>query len=650
MADLVVECTPTDQECRDLVHKIVASKEFQRANRLRDFLLYVADRKLSHAPQDITESLIGQRVFARPSSYNTGEDSIVRTEARLLRQRLERYFAGEGAAEPIRIEIPKGSYVPVFFRRDLAPAITVPEPQPIKPRTARALWVSICACLVGLALLLWAGALPIGPGRSTRSASVLVSVPGTVDLQSSDPELVSGFEWAKQRALGYTYSGDAVGDWYDSTAGTRYAFCMRDVSHQSTGAAVLGFSGHTRNMLRRFAGSISASRDWCGFWEINKDGFPAPVDYQDDGHFWYCLPANFDVMRACYRQFLWTGDQTYFDSTFSNFYDRTVTDYVAAWDPNRDGIMESSPRVRPRGIASYHQQQPDLLVGADLIAAQYAGYVTYSAIQRQKGSRGSLSDRLAIEYLAKAQALRLHYNTAWWNPIQNRHYSTMLADRSFYPGYVAEANLFALLFGLTEEGLKTGAALDVLERNRPEFDQNLSYFPEILFQYGRNESAYRYLLQLTDPNFRGRGMPEIVFAVVGATATGLMGLSPDARQNTVQTFPRLPKTIAWVKLNRVPVLQNQIAVRHQGTAETTFTNQAGPSLQWKASFPLPPGDALPVLLLDGKPIQGTVEERQNRQRVISVLVPVGRGETRTVSFLASISENLLLRFGPELQR
>jgi hypothetical protein len=87
MADLVVECSPTDQECRALVQKIVASIEFRKATRLRDFLLYVVDRKLARAPQEVTESLIGQRVFGRPSTYNTGEDSIVRTEARLLRQR-----------------------------------------------------------------------------------------------------------------------------------------------------------------------------------------------------------------------------------------------------------------------------------------------------------------------------------------------------------------------------------------------------------------------------------------------------------------------------------------------------------------------------------------------------------------------------------
>ena len=628
MADLVVECSPTDQECRALVQKIVASSEFQRAARLRDFLLYVVDRKLARAPQEVTETLIGQRVFGRPSTYHTGEDSIVRTEARLLRQRLERYFSQEGIAEPMVLEIPKGSYVPVFYRRDLPSAtpLTLPEPPPSRSRAA--LWLLLFACTLAAGLLSWL--LLFVHSSHLTTPSIPRQMAGTVELESSDAQLVRSFAWAKQRALGYTYSGDAVGDWYDSTAESRYAFCMRDVSHQSTGAAVLGLAGHTRNMLRRFAASISASRDWCGFWEINKDGFPAPIDYQDDHHFWYCLPANFDVMRACYQQFLWTGDRAYFDSVFSNFYDRTVTDYVAAWDPNREGIMQSSPQVRRRGIASYYQGQPNMLIGADLIAAQYKGYLTYAAIQQQKGTRGSLSDSLASEYLAKAQALRLRYNTEWWDPIQNRHYSIMLANHRFYQGYIAESNVFGLLFGLTEDGLKTDAALDSLEKNRPDSDQKLSYFPEILFHYGRNDSAYRYLLELTDPNFRGRGMPEIVFAVVGATATGLAGISPDARQHTVETLSRLPKAVNWVKLMRVPVLQNEVTVRHQGVTETTFTNQAGPPIRWKASFPLLSSDQQPQLLLDGKPIRANIEPGFHRQAVISVLVPVASGQTRTV--------------------
>lgn len=450
-------------------------------------------------------------------------------------------------------------------------------------------------------------------------------------MESSDSQLVVRFESAKRRALSYAYSGDPVGDWYDSTAGTRYAFCMRDVSHQSIGAAVLGLAGHTRNMLRHFAASISSARDWCGFWEINKDGFPAPIDYHDDRNFWYCLPANFDVMRACYRQFLWTGDRTYFDSVFSNFYDRSVTDYVAAWDPNHIGIMQSDPRNRPRGIASYYQQQPNLLVGADLLAAQYIGYLSYAAIERERGTPGSLSERLASEYVEKAQALRLRYNSEWWNALSNRHYSTLLADHQFFQGYITDPNLYTLLFGLAEDGLKTDAALDSLERNRPDMDQSLSYFPEILFQYGRNDSGYRYLLELADPNFRGRGMPEVVFAVVGATVTGLAGISPDARSQTVQTLSRLPKTVAWINVAHLPVLQNRIAVRHRGLSETTLTNQAGPPLTWKASFSLPSRNAASQLLLDGHPVRANIDHIANTQFILSALVPVAPGQTRTLT-------------------
>src|SRR6266481_4611403 len=120
----------SDAECRALVQRILGSKEFQRTTRLRDFLLYVTDRKLAVAPHDITEALIGQRVFGRPSSYNPGDDSIVRTEARNLRQRLERYFAGEGTAEPILLEIPKGGYVPVFRPRYATPPVEVKRANP----------------------------------------------------------------------------------------------------------------------------------------------------------------------------------------------------------------------------------------------------------------------------------------------------------------------------------------------------------------------------------------------------------------------------------------------------------------------------------------------------------------------------------------
>ena len=119
------------------------------------------------------------------------------------------------------------------------------------------------------------------------------------------------FDWARQQALAYAFSGDPVGDWYEAALPGREAFCMRDVSHQSMGAHALGLSGHTLNMLRKFAENISESKDWCSYWEIDRYGLPARVDYKDDTQFWYNLPANFDVLDCCYRMYLWTGDRTY---------------------------------------------------------------------------------------------------------------------------------------------------------------------------------------------------------------------------------------------------------------------------------------------------------------------------------------------------
>ena len=49
-----------------------------------------------------------------PPGYDPGQDNIVRVQASRLRLRLETYFNEEGAAEELRIVIPKGGYVPRF--------------------------------------------------------------------------------------------------------------------------------------------------------------------------------------------------------------------------------------------------------------------------------------------------------------------------------------------------------------------------------------------------------------------------------------------------------------------------------------------------------------------------------------------------------
>ncbi len=123
-----------DEQCRNLAGRIAASQEFHRATKQREFLLYVVDRKLSGCPEDVTEALIGHRVYGRPASYDAGNDSIVRTEARTLRKRLERYFENQGLDEPVLIDIPRGGYLPVFRPRVKSSGPPVPT-APAHPET-----------------------------------------------------------------------------------------------------------------------------------------------------------------------------------------------------------------------------------------------------------------------------------------------------------------------------------------------------------------------------------------------------------------------------------------------------------------------------------------------------------------------------------
>jgi hypothetical protein len=111
-----------------LVERVLSSSQFKASLRLREFLRYVADCAIKECPEAATEQQIGVHVFNRLPGYNSSEDSIVRTHARLLRQKLAEYFATEGSGEPIIVEVPKGHYLPVFRPRH-AEALPPPLPE-----------------------------------------------------------------------------------------------------------------------------------------------------------------------------------------------------------------------------------------------------------------------------------------------------------------------------------------------------------------------------------------------------------------------------------------------------------------------------------------------------------------------------------------
>ncbi|WP_263350570.1 hypothetical protein [Acidicapsa acidisoli] len=99
---------------QELVHRILTSKHFNKAPLLSEFLAYVCRRALGDGADRISEQEIGVSVFGRKHGYNSKEDNIVRNYARQLRRRLEEYYLTDGRDETLRIEIPKGGYLPAF--------------------------------------------------------------------------------------------------------------------------------------------------------------------------------------------------------------------------------------------------------------------------------------------------------------------------------------------------------------------------------------------------------------------------------------------------------------------------------------------------------------------------------------------------------
>jgi hypothetical protein len=121
-SSLVQKAAPADDLRRAALERVLRSEAFRRSQRLREFLNYVGTMALDGREGEISELSIGAAVFERRESFNPQDDNIVRSTARSLRQKLKEYAEGEGKGESLRIEVPKGSYVPVF-----QPAVPVEE-------------------------------------------------------------------------------------------------------------------------------------------------------------------------------------------------------------------------------------------------------------------------------------------------------------------------------------------------------------------------------------------------------------------------------------------------------------------------------------------------------------------------------------------
>jgi len=98
----------------DELDRVLQSPGFVHSERMSRFLRLVVERTVAGRSDDIKESLLGMQVFDRRPDYDPALDPIVRVEARRLRSKLDEYYRTVGRNAGLRIELPKGAYIPRF--------------------------------------------------------------------------------------------------------------------------------------------------------------------------------------------------------------------------------------------------------------------------------------------------------------------------------------------------------------------------------------------------------------------------------------------------------------------------------------------------------------------------------------------------------
>lgn len=192
---------------RSQLERVLASKGFGRSEALSRFLHFVVEETLAGRAGLIKEYVVGLEVFGRGDAFDPKIDPIVRVQARKLRARLEEYYRTDGHGDPVRIELPRGGYVPTFTPRGDPPTETSPAlpytdspamPAPVTP--ARRWTLTIVCAAIGLAaavaLLAWrmrpseAPPARAGPVQVTFdigwSGHPTISRDGTIIAYSSD--------------------------------------------------------------------------------------------------------------------------------------------------------------------------------------------------------------------------------------------------------------------------------------------------------------------------------------------------------------------------------------------------------------------------------------------------------------------------------
>jgi adenylate cyclase len=111
---MAADYPPTPEAVKAQLDRILQSPEFRAPLKQREFLKFVVHETLEGRASQIKAYTVAVAVYGRNTEFDPQIDPIVRVEAGRLRRALERYYLTAGKNDSLRLEIPKGGYVPTF--------------------------------------------------------------------------------------------------------------------------------------------------------------------------------------------------------------------------------------------------------------------------------------------------------------------------------------------------------------------------------------------------------------------------------------------------------------------------------------------------------------------------------------------------------
>ncbi len=116
------QSVPDHEAVRAALEAVLASDVFVSSGRAREFLRFIVEETLAGRSDRLKGYTIAVGVFGRSPDFDPQSDPFVRVEAGRLRRRLAQYYQEAGREDAVRIELPRGSYVPSFAHREQSPA------------------------------------------------------------------------------------------------------------------------------------------------------------------------------------------------------------------------------------------------------------------------------------------------------------------------------------------------------------------------------------------------------------------------------------------------------------------------------------------------------------------------------------------------